>query len=56
MIATFDMHTTRPDWALGHAWDVVLPGAAGTSDTARRGLRRFDGRRKGADQPAFCGA
>jgi len=30
MVARFDMDTTRPEWALGYQWDIVLRGAAAT--------------------------
>jgi protocatechuate 3,4-dioxygenase beta subunit len=26
MICRFDMDTTRPEWALGYVWDIVLRG------------------------------
>jgi hypothetical protein len=56
MIAKFDMDTTRPEWACGHALDLVLRGIAAKPDTNRPDLRPFDSRLKGADQPAFCDA
>jgi protocatechuate 3,4-dioxygenase, beta subunit len=30
MICRFDMDTTRPEWALGYVWDIVLRGPATT--------------------------
>src|SRR6476660_363040 len=30
MICRFDMDTTRPEWALGYVWDIVLRGPAAT--------------------------
>ncbi|GAB06404.1 protocatechuate 3,4-dioxygenase beta subunit, partial [Gordonia amarae NBRC 15530] len=30
MIATFDYDATRPDWALGFRFDIVLRGASAT--------------------------
>jgi hypothetical protein len=56
MIAQFDMDTTRPEWACGHALRLVLRGIAAKPDTNRPGLRLFDSRLKGADQPALCDA
>jgi protocatechuate 3,4-dioxygenase beta subunit len=31
MICRFDMGTTKPEWALGYVWDIVLRGPATTS-------------------------
>jgi len=30
MVCRFDMDTTRPEWALGYVWDIVLRGPATT--------------------------
>ena len=30
LVARFDPGTTRPEWALGYRWDIVLRGRAGT--------------------------
>jgi protocatechuate 3,4-dioxygenase beta subunit len=30
MIATFDLETTEPEWALGYRFDIVLEGRAAT--------------------------
>ena len=30
MIARFDLETTRPEWALGYQWDIVLRGRDAT--------------------------
>ncbi|MDX6600522.1 MAG: protocatechuate 3,4-dioxygenase, beta subunit [Gaiellales bacterium] len=30
MISTFDLATTRPEWALGYRFDVVLGGSGAT--------------------------
>ena len=30
MVSRFDMDTTRPDWALGYVWDIVLRGRNAT--------------------------
>jgi protocatechuate 3,4-dioxygenase beta subunit len=30
LVARFDMETTRPEWALGYRWDIVLRGRAST--------------------------
>jgi len=30
MISRFDMDTTKPEWALGYIWDIVLRGPAAT--------------------------
>src|SRR5262245_4861039 len=30
MICKFDLETTRPDWALGYVWDIVLRGPGAT--------------------------
>ena len=31
LVARFDLGTTKPDWALGFRWDIVLgPGAGAT--------------------------
>jgi hypothetical protein len=56
MIAKFDMDTTRPERACGHALRLVLRGIAAKPDTNTPGLRPFDSRLKGAHQPAFCDA
>jgi protocatechuate 3,4-dioxygenase beta subunit len=29
MIARFDLGVTRPEWALGYQWDIVLRGRDG---------------------------
>jgi protocatechuate 3,4-dioxygenase beta subunit len=32
MIASFDIETTQPEWALGYRWDIVLGrGGPGTT-------------------------
>ena len=41
MIASFDMNTAKPEWALGHASDIALHGA-----TAGRGPWRVDCRKR----------
>jgi protocatechuate 3,4-dioxygenase beta subunit len=30
LIATFDIDSTEPDWALGYVWDIVLRGRSAT--------------------------
>jgi protocatechuate 3,4-dioxygenase beta subunit len=30
MISTFDLETTRPEWALGYRFDIVLEGREAT--------------------------
>jgi len=30
LVARFDLETTRPEWALGYRWDIVLRGRAAT--------------------------
>ena len=30
MISAFDIDLTRPEWALGYRWDIVLRGPAAT--------------------------
>jgi protocatechuate 3,4-dioxygenase beta subunit len=30
LIAAFDLDTTRPEWALGYRWDIVLRGRLAT--------------------------
>ena len=56
MIATFDMHTTWPEWASGYALGFVLRGTSAKPDANRPGRRHFDSRLKGSDRPAFCDA
>jgi protocatechuate 3,4-dioxygenase beta subunit len=31
MIASFDIETTQPEWALGYRWDIVLGRGRGTT-------------------------
>ena len=30
LICSLDMELTKPDWALGYSWDIVLRGRSGT--------------------------
>jgi protocatechuate 3,4-dioxygenase beta subunit len=30
LVARFDLGTTRPEWALGFRWDIVLRGRSAT--------------------------
>jgi protocatechuate 3,4-dioxygenase beta subunit len=36
MIATFDLETTEPEWALGYKFDIVLEGRDATPMEDRR--------------------
>jgi protocatechuate 3,4-dioxygenase beta subunit len=36
MIATFDLETTEPEWALGYKFDIVLEGRDATCMEDRR--------------------
>jgi protocatechuate 3,4-dioxygenase beta subunit len=37
MVARFDLDTTKPEWALGFVWDIVLRGREATPTESAHG-------------------